>query len=132
MDLISGIAAATQAVQLVKELKAIDRSVDEATFKNMLADLTLALADTKIALSEARVALADREAENADLKRQLSAARSGETCPVCLVGTLRVTAVRDHLNLGDVGVQERDLECSNEACRHRERRAHDPMGVMKK
>jgi len=132
MDLISGLTAASQAIQIVKDLRSIDRSVDEATFKLRLSELTVALADTKIALSEARVSLAEKEAELVELRKRLSIATSGENCPVCQIGSLKVTAVRPHPTLGEVGVQERDLECSNDACRHRERRPYDPLGVLEK
>ena len=54
MDIASGLSAASAAITIAKDLREIDRSVDEATFKLKIAELTEALADTKIALSDAR------------------------------------------------------------------------------
>ena len=132
MDLMTGISAATQAVQLVKELRSIDRSVDEATFKLKLADLTEALADTKIALSEARETISEKDSEIRSLKEKLSNATSGEGCPVCQTGRLKTVSVGKHPQMGDVGLQERQLSCDNPECNHREARMHDPNGILKR
>ena len=128
MDLISGISAATQAVQLVKELRSIDRSVDEASFKLKLADLMVAQADTKIALSEAREFLSEKDAEIRELKLRLDVVNSGEACPICQLGRLKVTASHLHPVFGTFGHQERTLTCTNADCGHSEKRKYDPSG----
>ena len=128
MDLISGISAATQAVQLVKELRSIDRSVDEASFKLKLAELMEALANTKIALSEARELLSEKDAEIRELKLRLDVVNSGEACPICQMGRLKVTASRAHPVFGTFGHQERTLTCTNADCGHSEKRKYDPSG----
>ena len=89
MDIIGGLTAAKLALDLAKDLRAIDRSVDEATFKLKLADLTSALADAQLALSEAKVKMAD-------LEKELHSAKFGDSCPMCLVGHLRGTSIFDH------------------------------------
>ena len=128
MDLISGLAAVSQAVQLVKDIKGIDRSVDEAAFKLKLAELTVALADTKIALSDAKVTILQKDEELNELKRRLETLISGEACPICGVGTLKVVSSRPHPTFGDFGHQERTLKCSSRSCGHTEKRHHDPSG----
>ncbi len=132
MDIISGIAAATQAMNLVKEIRSIDRSVDEATFKLKLAELTEALADTKIALSEAREEVAAKNSEIRSLNARIANLSSGESCPICQTGRLKTTSVRPHPVFYNVGVQERQMKCDNPDCAHQEARMHDPTGILEK
>ncbi|WP_298355849.1 hypothetical protein [uncultured Litoreibacter sp.] len=131
-EIVTGLAAANQATQLVKELRSIDSSVDEASFKLKLAELTEALADTKVALSEAKLAIADKDGKLADLNQKLRAATSGETCPVCLSAPMKTMRVVPHRRMGDLGVQEKHLECTAEECDHSEKRMHDPIGILDK
>lgn len=113
----------------MKELRSIDRSVDDATFKLKLAELTEALAETRIALSEAREVIAAKESEIRQLNKMIEAAKSGESCPICKTGTLSVMAVREHPTFGVFGHQEHDLRCTNEECSHREKRKFLPPGA---
>ncbi|MDD9197598.1 hypothetical protein PVK62_17420 [Aliivibrio sp. S3MY1] len=48
-DVISSIG---QAIGLAKRLREISKNIEDAEFKNVLADLNLELADTKLALAE--------------------------------------------------------------------------------
>ena len=130
MDLVGGLSAAQMAINLVKDLRSIDRSVDDATFKLKIAEVIEALAETKIALSEAKETIAAKDSEIRNLKEKLSNATSGEACPVCQTGRLKTTNVRRHPQMGDVGLQEKDLKCDNQECGHHETRMHDPNGLL--
>ena len=68
MDLVSGIAAATQAINIAKSLRTIEKNYDAAAYRAQLADLLNSLTDTKLALSEAKDCLAEREKEILRLK----------------------------------------------------------------
>lgn len=68
MDIAGGLTAASTAINIVKDLREIDRSVDEATFKLKIAELSSVLADTKISLSEARIEISEKDARIATLK----------------------------------------------------------------
>jgi DNA repair exonuclease SbcCD ATPase subunit len=126
MDIVAGLSALSHALGIAKELREIDKGVDEAGFKLRIAELQTSLADAKIALSDAKVAISDRDAIIHDLRERLEALSSGEICPVCRKGKLETKVVRKHPTFGDMGVQEHDLECSNEACQHTESRMVDP------
>lgn len=132
MDISAGLVALVHAVGIAKDLRDIERGVDEASFKLKLAELIEALAESKIALSEAKQGLRDRDERIVELERSLAAATSGEGCPICGKGRLKVTAVRAHPTFGEAGIQERDLQCSNPDCHHRERRMFDPNGMLKR
>ncbi|WP_428513294.1 hypothetical protein [Roseovarius sp.] len=86
MDLVSGLTAARLAIDLAKDLREIDKSVDEATFKLKLADLTSALADTQVALSDAKLRISE-------LEEALKNRFSGDLCPKCKEGRLQVVSV---------------------------------------
>ncbi len=92
-EIVTGLAAANQAVGLVKELREIDRSVDEAGFKLKLADLTQLLADAKIALSEANLALNEKDTKIKRLQEDLETAQLGNVCPKCKIGRLRLETI---------------------------------------
>jgi hypothetical protein len=86
MDILSGLSAASTAINIAKDLRDIDRSVDEATYKLKIAELVSALADTKLSLSDAKQ-------EISSLKQELATLNEGEACPVCRSGRLVVTNV---------------------------------------
>jgi len=65
MDIISSIST---AITIAKRLKEISKNVEDAEFKNLLADLSLELADTKLRLSEIVVEVSELKEENAKLK----------------------------------------------------------------
>ena len=53
MDILGGIAAATDGIKLVNELRKIDREMDKAELKLRLVDLADKLLDAKQALQDA-------------------------------------------------------------------------------
>ncbi|MDO6457020.1 hypothetical protein Q4560_11500 [Celeribacter halophilus] len=125
MDILTGLSAATQAIGIAKELRDIDRSVDEASFKLKLADLTEALADTKIALADAKALVAE-------LEHKLDIADNGEICPKCRTGRLTLTEsepVHDWA-LNRFGVENRIYSCAEDSCDFQETRLHDPNGLV--
>lgn len=69
MDIISGLAAASQALEIAKQLREFDKSFQDAEYKLKIAELYTALSDTKMALADAREALQSKDATIADLKR---------------------------------------------------------------
>ena len=132
MDLMTGLSALSTATDLVKKLRDIERSSDEAAFKLAIAELQENLADAKTALSEARVTISEKTEEIKELEKKVKELESGETCPVCLVGNLKTVTVTPHKQFGKFGVQKKHLACSNDGCSHKESRMHDPMGRLKK
>ena len=126
MDVIGGLTAVSQAIGIAKELKQIDRTIDDASFRLKIADLIESLAETKIALADAKEEIAKHKREIRKLNETLETARSGEACPICKTGQLKITAVRKHPIFGPMGHQEHDLECSNDDCSHREKRKVAP------
>jgi hypothetical protein len=68
MDIVSGLAAAAQALEIAKQLREFDKSFSDAEFKLKIADLYTALSDTKMALADAREAIQERDAEIRRLK----------------------------------------------------------------
>lgn len=63
MDIIAGIAAATQGLSILKTVREIDKNFDAATYRSRLADATDALSNAKLALIDAREELAKRDKE---------------------------------------------------------------------
>lgn len=104
-DLISSV---TNAVVLATRLREISKNIENAEFKNLLADLSLELADAKLNI-------ADLVAENAKLKEQVYSLTSvtGELCPKCNNRTFELIATRPHPIFGEVGAKEREYKCSN-------------------
>jgi hypothetical protein len=68
MDLATGIASIKSAVDITKAIKDIDKSVDQATYKASLAELTEKLSEAKLALIDAKERIFDLERENSSLK----------------------------------------------------------------
>ena len=132
MDVIGGLTAAKLALDLVKDLREIDKSVDEATFKLKLADLTSALADTKVALSDAKLSLQDKDAEIVRLARELTDAKFGEICPMCRDGRMKLyrTAGHDSHGLSNFGVEDWYYSCEKGECGFQQTRIHDPHGAV--
>ncbi|WP_217475636.1 hypothetical protein [Stutzerimonas stutzeri] len=103
-DLISAI---TTAVSLASRLREISKNIEDAEFKNILADLSLELADTKLKV-------AGLLTENTELKEKLRALTSatGESCPSCNNRTYKITSTKPHPTFGDLGCKERQYTCS--------------------
>lgn len=127
MDLLSGLSAASTAIGIAKDLREIDRSVDEAGFKLKLAELTSALADTKLALTDAKEIIARLESE-------LDQAKNGELCPKCRVGRLNVTEIEPNYQFGlnHYGVEKWTYQCDGPDCDFLSVRMHDPSNVLPK
>jgi hypothetical protein len=61
MDIPAAFSAIGQAITVAKSLRDIDRSMDAATYKLKIAELSGGLADVKIALSDAALSLQDKD-----------------------------------------------------------------------
>ena len=116
MDLVGGLTAVRLAIDIGKDLRSIDRSVDEATYKLKLADLSSALADAQMALSEAKLRLGQLEME-------LDSLRDGTLCPVCRKGRLKVISVEPH---GYSNFEFHTCKCDEPSCSYQTTKGYDP------
>ena len=132
MDIIGGLTAARLAVNLAKDLREIDRSVDEATFRLKLAELTSALADAHVALSEAKLELNKKDAETRSLSDELRELKEGAICPKCRKGNLEIIESHPLATgaLGRFGVEEQMHGCDK--CEYKTVKIHDPQGLVAK
>ena len=126
MDIVSGLAALGQAVQIVKDLQSIEHKLDSAVIKAKMAELYGSLADAKIALTDAREIIHKKDQQISELQANIDALALGDNCPLCQDGRLKITASRPHPDLGTFGVQERTVTCENTSCNHSEKRLYDP------
>ncbi|UYN99817.1 MAG: hypothetical protein KIT02_00815 [Devosia sp.] len=126
MDLMTGLTALGEATKIAKALRDIERDLDSSTYKAQMAELYSNLGDAKIALTDAREELRARDREIAALKAQIATLKSGESCPICQSGRLKVTASNAHPQFGVFGHQERTLTCDNSSCGHTELRKYVP------
>lgn len=103
-DIISTVSA---AITLTTRLREISKNIEDAEFKNLLADLSLELADAKLKL-------ADLVAGNAELREKLHALTSatGERCPKCNNRTFEIVSTKPHPIFGEMGAKEREYKCS--------------------
>jgi hypothetical protein len=69
MDIVS---SASTAIAIVKRLREISKNIEEAEFKNLLADLSNELADVKLEAAALKEAIAALKEENAQLKNVAS------------------------------------------------------------
>lgn len=69
MDIVTGIAALTQALDIAKKLREFGQTFDEAEFKLKIAELYSALADAKMSLADSKQQLEEKDAEIDRLKR---------------------------------------------------------------
>jgi hypothetical protein len=132
MDIPAAFSAIGQAITVAKSLRDIDRSMDAATYKLKIAELSGGLADVKIALSDAALSLQDKDTTIRRLQDEIDGLKKGEFCPICSVGRLKVTSSKPHPQFAFAGVQERSLACDSESCNHTEKRLHDPDGRAKR
>jgi hypothetical protein len=126
VDLVGGLTAAKLAIDLAKDLREIDRSVDEATFKLKLAELTSALAEAQVALSDAKIRIGE-------LEQELSDYRLGKICPKCRVGHMQLESETRHTygGLGNHGVKDRRYVCNDPECGFGTEEVIDPYGLVK-
>lgn len=103
-DLITTVST---AISLATRLREISKNIEDAEFKNLLADLNLELADAKMKM-------ADLISENAEMKAKLDSLTSatGEPCPKCNNRTFQIVSTRAHPTFGDMGAKEREYKCS--------------------
>ncbi len=127
MDVLGGLTAAKMALDLAKDLREIDKSVDEAAFKMKLAELMGALADTQIAFADAKIRISELED---DLERLTN----GDPCPKCKTEKLvLISSEPMHFFGADrFGVEEQVWECSGGDCDYSTTRKIDPHGVLPK
>lgn len=130
MDIATGLTLLAQATGIVKDLREVDKGFDAAALKSQMADLYGTLADVKIAPSDARETIHDRDRKIKELEVKIAALSTGEACPICNAGRMKIVASHEHPHFGFAGVQERTLKCDN--CGHTEKHLHDPNGVTKK
>lgn len=104
-DLITTVST---AISLATRLREIGKNIEDAEFKNLLADLSLELAEVKLKM-------ADLISENAQLKESIHSLTSatGESCPKCNNRTFEIISTRPHPTFGDMGAKERDYKCSS-------------------
>ncbi|PDT24465.1 hypothetical protein [Rhizobium hidalgonense] len=69
MDIMMGLAAATQALDIAKKLREFDQDFKASEFRLQIAELYGNLADVKIALADAKAALQEKDQEIERLKR---------------------------------------------------------------
>ena len=124
MDIAAAIAALGHASTIVKTLRSIDKNYDVATVKAQMVELYESLADVKMALSDAREALHDRDKQSRVLHDKITALQSGEVCPICNNGRLKVIASKPHPHFAFAGILERTVECTE--CGHTEPREYNP------
>jgi hypothetical protein len=129
MDVAAGLTLLGQATSIVKNLRDIEKGFDVAALKVQMAELYGTLADVKIALSDAREAIHDKDKKIRELEEKISTLNSGESCPICGEGRMKIAPSREHPHFGFAGVQERSLKC--EKCGHAEKRIFDPTGATK-
>jgi hypothetical protein len=130
MDIAAGLTLLGQATSIVKNLRNIEKGFDVAALKVQMAELYGTLADVKIALSDARETIHERDKEIRELEEKISTLNSGEACPICSEGRMKIASSRAHPQFGFAGVQERTLKC--EKCGHAEKRNYDPNGPSRR
>lgn len=126
MDIVTAVSTLGQAVSIVKTLRDIDKSMDSSALKAQMAELYNDLSDIKMALTDARETIHAKDQKIKELEAKIDALTSGENCPICGEGRLKITASEPHRVFGDFGVQERTLTCQNPECNHAEKRQFDP------
>jgi hypothetical protein len=124
MDIVAALTMINQALTVVKAARDLEKGYDAAVLKGQMADLYGTLADVKIALSDARDEIHERDQKVKILEDRIAALTSGEACPLCEGGRLKVIASKPDRIFGEFGVQERTLKCNS--CSHEEKRQHDP------
>jgi regulator of replication initiation timing len=104
MDIITTVG---NSIALASRLREISKNIENAEFKNLLADLSLELADFK-------AQLADVIEENIQLKEQVRQLKSvdADPCPKCRARAWELERSEPHKSMGDLGVIIRHYKCS--------------------
>lgn len=132
MDILTGLSAASHALEIIKQVRDLDRASDDAVFKAKIIELQEALFDAKSALLDAKDNLLEKDLEIRELKAQIDIYKSGDICPQCGVGRLIVVSSRDSDNMPGLGIKEMSRKCSNEICDFTDSKIHDPSGLIVK
>lgn len=103
-DLVTIIST---AITLASRLKEISKNIEDAEFKNLLADLSLELADAKMRL-------ASLVEENVKLKAKISALNNAEVepCPRCRKRGWQLEESKPDRIFGNLGGMRRLYKCS--------------------
>jgi hypothetical protein len=72
MDLMTAIAAGTKALEALKAIQDIDKSLDAATWKAKVAELMVSIADMKLALVDANDTIHTLEREKNEFREKLA------------------------------------------------------------
>lgn len=126
MDLIAGLSAAQQAIGIVKSLRDIERDLDSATYKAQMAELYSGLADVKMALTDAQTQLHEKDQAIRLLEETIKALKTGEACPMCQEGQMKLFSAKPHPEFGVFGHEERKFKCTNSECDHTAVRKYVP------
>lgn len=134
MDILTGLTAASQAAGLIKQLRDLDKALDETVFKSKLLELQEEVLTTRSALLDAKQVLLEKDERIFELELLLKSATSGEICPACSKGSLRKTAIKtpQMRTMVLAGIQEWEMTCDAPDCGHKESKLHDPNGILKK
>lgn len=132
MDLASGLSAASQTITILKQLKELDASIDQALFKAKLLDAQEATHEARSALLDARQALLEKDETILELSTKLKAATSGESCPICSIGSLKTTQIVDNPAMPGIGVKLKRIACDNAQCSYTDERIFDPSNMLKR
>ncbi|ASD68501.1 hypothetical protein [Pseudoalteromonas piscicida] len=113
------LTTVSTAITLATRLREVGKNIEDAEFKNLLADLSLELADAKLKI-------ADLVSENVSLKEKLEdiTSASGERCPSCNNRTFKIISTRPHPTFGRLGAKEREYKCST--CNFEETKMIEP------
>ena len=116
-------------LRIVKTVREIDKDFDTAALKAQMAEIYGNLADVKMALTDAQVTIHGKDQKIRELEKAIEDLRSGETCEVCQSGQMKTIDIKPHPTFGEVGVQEKTLQCDNPECRRIDKRMHDPLNL---
>ena len=134
MDLTTGLTAASQTLSILKQIKELDVSIDEAVFKQKLLELQEAAFESRSALLDVKEELLARDEEIAALKQEIKIAKDGEPCPKCRDGELVFTDKKPvtRARLDQFGVEKWKYSCSEAVCDFETFKIHDPTGMVSK
>jgi hypothetical protein len=134
VDIVTDLSAASQALTLVKQLKDLDKALDQAAFKASLLELQEAVFDAKSALLDAKHLILEKETRILELEQSLKVCTSGEQCPACRSGSMKVIDKKPYpVGLAAKnGMQNWTMRCDNDQCGHQDIRIHDPNNLMRK
>jgi hypothetical protein len=126
MDIVTAVSTLGQAINIIKSLRDIDKGMDSAAYKAQMAELYNDLSDIKMALTDARETIHTKDQKIKELEAKIDYLTSGENCPICREGRLKITASKAHPVFQHFGVQQRTFTCQNSKCNHVENRYFDP------